>query len=53
MKIFVNDLYEHNYPREEVENNKEERGNGEEIDIELTREENAKSENNVNVIERN
>ena len=51
MKIFVNDLYDHNYTGEEAENKKEESGNDEKIDIKLTGDENAKNENNINVIE--
>ena len=51
MKIFVNDLYDHDYTGEEAENKKEESGNDEKIDIKLTGDENAKNEKNINVIE--
>ena len=51
MKSFVNDLYDYNYTGEQVENNAEESGDDEEIDIKLTGEENATNENNENVIE--
>ena len=51
MKSFVNDLYDYNYTGEQVENNAEESGDDEEIDIKLTGEENATNENNENVTE--
>ena len=51
MKRFVNDLYDCDYTGGQVENNKEESGDDEEINIKLTVEENATNENNENVIE--
>ena len=51
MKRFVNDLYDYDYTGGQVENNKEESGDDEEINIKLTVEENATNENNENVIE--
>ena len=51
MKRFVNDLYDYDYTGEQAENNEEESGDDEEIDIKLTEEENATNENNENVIE--
>ena len=50
MKSFVKDLYEHDYTGEYAKNN-EESSDDEEIDIEITAEENAAKENNKNVIE--
>ena len=50
MKSFVEDLYEHDYIGEYAKNNKES-SDDEEIDIEITAEENAAKENNKNVIE--
>ena len=51
MKSFDNDLYHYSYTGEQAENNKEESGDDEEIDIKSTGEENAANENNENVIE--
>ena len=51
MKRFVNDLYDYDYTGEQAENNEEESGDDEEIDIKLTGEEKATNENNENVIE--
>ena len=51
MKSFVNDLYYYDYTGEQVENNEEESGDDEEINIKLSGEENATNENNENVIE--
>ena len=51
MKSFFNDLYDHGYTGEQGENNNEERGDDEEIDIKLTGEENATNENNEDAIE--
>ena len=49
MKSFVNDLYEYDYTGEQAKN--EESSGDEEIDIQITVEENATNENNKNVIE--
>ena len=51
MKSFVNDLYENDYTGEQAKNNEEESSDDEEIDIQITVEENATNENNKNVIE--
>ena len=51
MKNFVNDLYEYDYTGEQVKHNEEESSDNEEIDIQITVEENATNENNKNVIE--
>ena len=52
MKSFVNDLYEYNYTGEQAKkNNEEDSSDNEEIDIQITVEENAKNENNKNAIE--
>ena len=51
MKSFVNDLYHYDYTGEQAENNEEESGDDEEIDIKLKGEGNATNENNENVIE--
>ena len=45
MKSFFNDLYDYAYTGQQAENNDEESGNNEEIDITLTGEENATNEN--------
>ena len=51
MKTFVNDLYDYDYTGEQAENNEEESGDDEEIDIKFPGEEMAKNENHENVIE--
>ena len=51
IKSFVNDLYDYNYIGEQAENNEEESGDDEEVDMKLIGEENATNENNENVIE--
>ena len=51
MKSFVNDLYEYDYTGEQAKSNEEESSDDEEIDIQITVEENATNENNKNVIE--
>ena len=51
MKNFVNDLYEYDHTGEQAKHNKEESSDNEEIDIQITAEENATNENNKNVIE--
>ena len=51
MKSFVNDLYEYDYTGVQAKNNEEESSDDEEIDIQITVEENATNENNQNVIE--
>ena len=51
MKIFVNDLYDYDYIGGQAENNEEESGDDEEVDMKLIGEENATNENNENVIE--
>ena len=53
MKSFVNDLYEYDYTGEQPKNNKEKSSDDEEIDIQITVEENATNEYNKNVIEIN
>ena len=53
MKSFVNDLYEYDYTGEQTKNNEEESSDDEEIDIQITVEENATNEYNKNVIEIN
>ena len=40
MKSFANDLYDYDYTEKQAENNEEESGDDEEIDIKLTGEEN-------------
>ena len=49
MKSFANDLYEYDYTGEQAKN--EESSGDEEIDIQITVQENATNENNKNVIE--
>ena len=51
MKSFVNDLCDYNYTGEQAENNEEESGDNEKIDIKLTGEEKPTNENNENVFE--
>ena len=51
MKSFFNDLYDYDHTGEHSENNEEDSGDDEEMDIKLTGEENATIENNENVIE--
>ena len=51
MKSFVNDLYGQDPTGEQAKNNGEESSDNEEIDIQITVEENATNENNKNVIE--
>ena len=51
MKSFVNDLCEYDYTGEQAKSNEEESSDDEEIDIQITVEENATNENNKNVIE--
>ena len=51
MKSFVSDLYEYDYTGEQVKSNEEESSHNEEINIQITVEENATNENNKNVIE--
>ena len=51
MKSFVNDLYDYIYTGEQAENNKDESGDDEGIDIKLIGDENATNANNENVIE--
>ena len=50
MKSFVNDLYDYAYAGEQAENNDKECGDNEQIDIQLTEEDNTTNENNENVI---
>ena len=45
MESFVNDLYDYAYTGKQAENNDEESGDDEEIDIKLTGEENATNGN--------
>ena len=52
MKCFLTDLYDYNYTGEQAENNQEESGDDEEINIKLTGEENAINEIYENIIER-
>ena len=51
MKSFVNDFYDNDFTGKQAENNEEESGDDEEIDIKLKGEGNATNENNENVIE--
>ena len=51
MKSFANDLYEYDYTGEQAKKNEEEGSDDEEIDIQITVEDNATNENNKNVIE--
>ena len=51
MKSFVNDLYDYIYTGEQAENNKDESGDDEGIDIKLIGDENATNANNENFIE--
>ena len=51
IKSFVNNLYDYEYTGEQAENNEEESGGDEEIDIELTGAENAANENDENITE--
>ena len=51
MRSFVNDLYDYEYTGEQAENNEEESGGNEEIDVKLRRQENVTNENNENVTE--
>ena len=50
MRSFVNYLYDYDYTGEQSENNDEESGDDEEIDIKLTGEEYTTNENNENVL---
>ena len=51
MKSFISDWYEYDYTGDQAKNNEEESSDGEEIDIQITVEENATNENNKIVIE--
>ena len=51
MKRFVNDLYDYDYTEVQAENNEEESGDNEKVDMKITGEVNATNENNENVIE--
>ena len=51
MKRFVNDLYDYNYTEVQAENNEEESGDNEKVDMKITGGVNATNENNENVIE--
>ena len=51
MKRFVNDLYHYDYTEVQAEDNEEESGENEKVDMKITGEENATNENNENVIE--
>ena len=51
MRSFVNDLYDYEYTGEQAENNEEESGGNEEIDVKLRGQENVTNENNENVTE--
>ena len=51
MKSFVNDLYEYDSIGEQAKSNKEESSDDEELDIQITVEENAINENNTNDID--
>ena len=50
MKSFANDLYEYDDTGEQAKNSEEECSDDEEIDIQITVEENATNESNKNVI---
>ena len=51
MKSFVNDLCEYDYTGEQAKRNEEESSEDEEIDAQITVEENATNDNNKNIIE--
>ena len=51
MKRFVNDLYDYDYTEVQAEDNEEESGENEKVNMKITGEENATNENNENVIE--
>ena len=51
MKRFVIDLYDYDYTEVQAEDNEEESGENEKVDMKITGEENATNENNENVIE--
>ena len=51
MRSFVNDLYDYEYTGEQAENNEEESGCNEELDVKLRGQENVTNENNENVTE--
>ena len=51
MRSFVNDLYDYEYTGQQAENNEEESGGNEEIDVKLRTQENVTNENNENVTE--
>ena len=51
MKRFVNNLYDYDYTEVQAEDNEEESGENEKVDMKITGEENATNENNENVIE--
>ena len=51
MRSFVNDLYDYEYTGQQAENNEEESGGNEEIDVKLRGQENVTNENNENVTE--
>ena len=51
MRSFVNDLYDYEYTGEQAENNEEESGCNEEIDVKLRGQKNVTNENNENVTE--
>ena len=51
VKRFVNDLYDYDYTEVQAENNEEESGDNEKVDMKITGEVNATNENNENVIE--
>ena len=49
--FFANDLYQYDHTEEQTKNNEEESSDDEEIDFQITVEENVTNENNKNVIE--
>ena len=51
MKSFVNDLYEYDDTGEQAKWNEEESSEDEEIDVQITVEENETNDNNKNIIE--
>ena len=51
MKSFVNDLYEYDYTGEQAKRNEEQSSEDEEIDAQITVEENVTNYNNKNIIE--
>ena len=49
MKRFVNDLYDYDYTEVQAEDNEEESGENEKVDMKITGEENATNENVIEI----